>query len=138
VVITEKVPTSYIYTVCYGDTDAGGVVYFANYLRMCERSWYFYLKQRGWDLAAAEKDGLYLTVKQVEATYKAPARYGMTLEIITTLQETGRASLWFHHEIRNQINRALLAEVRNQMVAINASGKLQRFPRDLQKVLQRK
>ena len=132
----EKSPAPYCYTVCYGDTDAGGVVYFANYLRMCERSWYFYLKQRGWDLAAAEKEGVYLTVKQVEADYRVPARYGMTLEIITTIRKTGRASLWFYHEIRDQATRALLAEVRNQMVAINTSGKLQRFPAGLQKIIQ--
>ena len=132
----ERLPAPYCHTVCYGDTDAGGVVYFANYLRMCERSWYFYLKQRGWDLAAAEKKGLYLTVKRVEADYKVPARYGMTLEIITTVQKRGRASLWFRHEIRDQAGSTVFAEIRNQMVAINSEGKLQRFPDGLQRILQ--
>ena len=126
----------YRYTISYGDTDAGGVVYFTNYLRLCERSWFHFLKERGWDLSAKERDGnLYLTVKKVEADYIAPARYGTTVEIVTTVGKLSRASFWFHHILRNAQNGSLFAAVRNQMVAVDTTGKLQRLPGPLQKIL---
>lgn len=126
---------SYFYTISYGDTDAGGVVYFANYLRICERSWFNYLKKRGWDLSEEERNGIYLTVKKVEADYLSPARYGTTIETITSIQSLGRASFWFLHTLRDAENGTIFTTVRNQMVAVDTTGKLHRLPRPLQKIL---
>ena len=125
----------YLYTICYGDTDAGGVVYFANYLRLCERSWFNYLKERGWDLSREEQNGIYLTVKKVEAHYLSPARYGMTLEIQTTIASLGRANFWFHHTLRDHTTQASIALVKNQMVAVDTSGKLKRLSKRLHQIL---
>ncbi len=111
------------------------MVYFANYLRICERSWFKYLKQRGWDLSEKAKEGVLLTVKRVEAEYFSPARYGMTLDIETKVETLTRASLWFYHRITDHSNQVLFAEVRNQMVAVSLSGKLLRLPSDLMKIL---
>jgi len=125
----------YHYTVCYGDTDAGGVVYFANYLRFCERSWFDYLKALGWDLSKEERKGPYLTVKKIEAEYLSPARYGVTVEVVTTLHALGRASFWFHHTLRDAETHMVFATVRNQMVAVDTGGRLRRLPQSLQQIL---
>ncbi len=126
----------YHYTISYGDTDAGGVVYFANYLRLCERSWFRFLKERGWDLAVRERDGaLFLTVKKVEADFIAPARYGTTVEIVTTVENLTRASLWFRHVLRDAETQTQFATVRNQMVAVDGAGKLRRLPPTLREIL---
>ncbi len=127
---------SFLYTVCYGDTDAGGVVYFANYLRLCEHSWFRFLKTRGWDLSKEEKDGgPYLTVKKVEAEYVSPARYGVTVEVVTSVSDMERASFWFQHLLRDAQSQTLFARIRNQMVAVDASGRLRRLPENLRQIL---
>ncbi len=128
--------TPYHYTISYGDTDAGGVVYFANYLRLCERSWFRFLKTRGWDLSKEEKDGgPYLTVKKVTAEYISPARYGVTVEVLTSVSEMGRASFWFRHLLRDAQSQTLFARIQNQMVSVDASGKLRRLPERLRQIL---
>ena len=126
----------FLFPVCYGDTDAGGVVYFARYLDMCERSWTDYLKKRSWDLAEKAREGIILAVKRVEADYLAPARYGITIEILTTPEELSRASFWFHHLLRDHQTHAPLAEIRTRMVAMNPSGKILRLPKELKKCLE--
>ncbi len=126
---------SYLHTICYGDTDAGGVVYFATYLRLCEEAWLHFLKQRGWDLSAMHTSGMYLTVKRVEADYLTPARFGEKIEIVTRIHELSRASFWFRHVLRNPGDSTLYATVRNQMVAVDTSGKLRRLPLALKEIL---
>ncbi len=121
----------YLFPVCYGDTDAGGVVYFARYLEMCERAWSDYLKKRNWDLMEKAHEGIVLAVKRVEADYITPARYGITVEIITTPEKIARASFWFHHLLRDHQSHTLLADIRTRMVALNPSGKVLRLPPDL-------
>ena len=126
----------YLYTICYGDTDAGGVVYFATYLRLCERAWTAYLDSRGWNLAAKAKEGVVLTVKRAEADYLSPARYGMTVAITTRIEEASRASFWFHHEIREGAPGTLFARIRVQMVAVSPTGKILRLPDALREIIE--
>jgi len=126
----------YLYPVCYGDTDAGGVVYFARYLEMCERAWTDYLKKLGWSLAEKSRKGIILAVKRVEADYHTPARHGMLVEITTSPSELSRASFWFEHHLRNQRDHATLAVIRTRMVALNPSGKVLRLPQELRTLLE--
>ncbi len=130
--------TPYFYTICYGDTDAGGVVYFATYLRLCERAWTAYLDAQGWNLAAKAKEGVVLTVKRVEADYLSPARYGTTVAITTRIEEASRASFWFHHEIRESASGTLFARIRAQMVAVRPTGKILRLPDALREIIERR
>lgn len=104
---------------------------------MCERSWFTYLRQQGWDLADKEKEGIYLTVKKVEADYLSPARYGTMVEIKTEIQHVTRASFWFHHLIRDHYTQTPLAEVRTQMVVINSLRKILRLPPELKNILRK-
>ncbi len=125
----------YLYTICYGDTDAGGVVYFAHYLRLCERAWTAFLNRKGWSLSEKAKDGILLTVKRIEAEYLSPAWYGMTVEVLTVPREIARASFWFYHRIRNHATGAPIADIRSQMVPIRPTGKILRIPPDLRFIL---
>src|SRR5215467_11400089 len=86
--------------IYYEDTDCGGVVYYANYLKYFERARTQYLEDRGISVAELLRDGTQFVVVHAELDYKAPAKYGETLVIDTTLSEEGRASLKFSHVIR--------------------------------------
>lgn len=82
--------------VYFEDTDAGGVVYYANYLKFCERARTEWLRTTGLaqNRLAAEQ-GIIFVVRSVEADYLRPAVLDDMLEIVTSLDKLGRASLDF-------------------------------------------
>ncbi|MBW2038252.1 MAG: YbgC/FadM family acyl-CoA thioesterase [Deltaproteobacteria bacterium] len=114
--------------IYYGDTDAGGVVYYANYLQYFEKSWFEYLATRGLSLADWEKEGIYFIVKRVEIDYYSSARYGEVIQIQTEVSELTKASFTFHHRVIVKDTVRLIAEGKNQMVCITAEGKPRRLP----------
>ena len=66
------------FRVYYDDTDAGGIVYHANYLIYCERARSELFFQKGMSPAS---DGGHFVVKKLEADYKKPAKLGDMLEV---------------------------------------------------------
>ena len=82
--------------VYYEDTDAGGVVYYANYLRFFERARTELLRQAGAGRALLQaQDELGFVVRRVEADYLAPARLDDALEIHASIERLGGASADF-------------------------------------------
>jgi acyl-CoA thioester hydrolase len=87
--------------VYYEDTDAGGVVYYANYLRFLERARTEWLRALGFEQDALASDaGVIFAVRRVEVDYLKPARFNDALTVHVRLAERGRASLVFAQEIR--------------------------------------
>ena len=86
--------------VYYEDTDAAGVVYYANYLKFCERARTDWLRAVGFgqQRLAAEQD-IVVVVRAVQADYLQAAVLDDQLEVITTLERLGRASLVFAQKI---------------------------------------
>jgi len=78
--------------IYYEDTDCGGVVYYANYLKYFERARTQYLEDRGFSVAELMKAGRVFVVVHAEVDYRTPARYGDTLEIETTVAEMNAAA----------------------------------------------
>ena len=78
--------------VYYEDTDAAGVVYYANYLKFAERARAEMLYALGWDQRQlAQDEGIAFAVRRCNADYLAPARLGDIVEIRTSLAgEPGR------------------------------------------------
>jgi acyl-CoA thioester hydrolase len=87
--------------VYYEDTDAGGVVYYANYLKFCERARTDWLRAMGF-----EQNRLYLeqdivfVVRTVKADYLQAAVLDDLLNVVTTIDKLGHASLVFAQTIR--------------------------------------
>ncbi len=79
--------------VYYDDTDAGGVVYHANYLKFFERARTEWLRSLGFDqrTLASELDTLFI-VRRADTHFKAPARLDDQLTIRSVLTHLGRAS----------------------------------------------
>jgi acyl-CoA thioester hydrolase len=82
--------------VYYEDTDAGGVVYYANYLRYFERCRTEWLRALGIDQSALARDqGLQFVVARIEAEYRQPARLDDELEIHACARQVGHCSILF-------------------------------------------
>lgn len=86
--------------VYYEDTDAGGVVYHANYLRFMERARTEWLRTLGFeqDQLAQELSAVFV-VAGLEITYRKPARLDEALSVSVKIDTIGRASLLFKQEI---------------------------------------
>jgi acyl-CoA thioester hydrolase len=82
--------------VYYEDTDAGGIVFYANYLKFFERARTEWLRAAG--VAQQElldQEGAAFVVKSATIDYHAPARLDDELTITTTIDKLGRASVQF-------------------------------------------
>lgn len=80
--------------VYWEDTDAGGIVYYANYLRFFERARTEWLRALGLDQQRLrERDGTLFVVADARIAYRAPARLDDVLRVTVALAEAGRASL---------------------------------------------
>jgi acyl-CoA thioester hydrolase len=85
--------------VYYEDTDAGGIVFYANYLKFFERARTEWLRALGiGQQELLDADGTAFVVKTASLDYHAPARLDDELTIRTTIEKLGRASVQFAQE----------------------------------------
>ncbi len=113
--------------VYYEDTDFGGIVYYANYLKFIERGRSEWVRELGIDQVAMKRDdGVVFAVRRVEADYYAPARYDDELIVTTTVEAVTGARL----TLRQTVERAgeALFSALVTIVAINESGAAARLP----------
>ena len=86
--------------VYYEDTDAAGVVYYANYLKFAERARTEWLRQTGFNQAALLADrGLVFVVRSVQADYLRGASLDDQLEVLTRIERIGGASVIFSQNV---------------------------------------
>ncbi len=120
-------PESLMVRVYYEDTDAAGVVYYANYWRFCERGRTEWLRRQGFDQQQLmDETGIAFVVRRVEGDYHRPARLDDTLQILTSVSTLKRASLSFSQKIFRDaellfeaaVSVACLDTKRNRAVAI--------------------
>lgn len=123
--------------IYYEDTDCGGVVYYANFLRYFERARTEYLRDRGFEVAAYAAAGLVFVVAHAEVSYQAPARYNDVLDIETAVVDVTRTSLTFAHAIRRIGDDRVIVEGAARLVCVDERGKPRRLPEDLRALLQR-
>jgi acyl-CoA thioester hydrolase len=116
-----------ILRVYYEDTDLGGVVYYANYLRFLERGRTEWARERGVDQGRLRVDeGLVFAVRRVEVDYLSPARFDDVLEVRTEVLGTTAARVALSQEVWREGDRLLDARV--TLVAMDATGKPRRIP----------
>lgn len=87
--------------VYYEDTDAGGVVYHANYLAYMERARSEWLRTLGFDnRSLARREGVIFAVRRASIDYHRPANLDELLDVSVRLKKRGRASLVFEQQVR--------------------------------------
>ena len=114
--------------IYYEDTDCGGVVYYANYLRYMERARTEYLASKGYAVKKLMDEGTIFMVLRAEVDYRSPARYGDTIEIETWARDITRATMVFEHIMREKTSQRVFVECRAKVVYVDVSGKPKRLP----------
>jgi len=109
--------------VYYEDTDAGGVVYYANYLRFMERARTEWLRTLGFEQdQLAQELSVVFAVAGLEIAYRKPARFNDALSVSAKIDTIGRASLLFKQEIWREgsnNSRELLTTASVKVVCVN-------------------
>jgi len=105
-------PHNFAIRVYYDDTDAGGIVYHANYLRFAERARTEALRDLGVPHAALVNNfGLMFVVRRVKLDYLRPARVDDSLIVLTTVSRLGAASVGLTQMVMRADERLAVAEV---------------------------
>ena len=116
-------------TVYFEDTDAAGVVYYANYLKFMERARSDMLRAVGIDQNAVLRSGggAYY-VADVSIRYVKPARLGEDLIVVSSIEEIRAASVRIHQRVMR--GEELLTDARVTAAFLDANGRPQRQPKE--------
>ena len=115
--------------VYYEDTDMGGVVYYANYLRFIERARSDWVRKLGNDQNAMRDGGLIWVVQRVEADYRTPARFDDELMIETEVVKVSPARLVMAQRVTRGKTEIFHAKV--TVACVTAEGRPQRLPAEI-------
>jgi acyl-CoA thioester hydrolase len=86
--------------VYYEDTDSGGVVYYANYLKFMERARTELLRSIGYQQDQLQQElGIIFAVHSVNIQYRKPARFNDELNVVTLISALGKASISFKQSV---------------------------------------
>ena len=114
-------------TVYYEDTDMGGIVYHANYLKFIERARSAWVRGLGIDQVALRGEGTVFAVRRMEADFLAPARLDDVLEVFTDVVDSSGVRIRLNQEVRMGPKTLFRAMV--ELVAIDfKTGGVRRLP----------
>ena len=120
--------------IYYEDTDAGGVVYYANYLKYLERARSEAIYSLGLTNANLQKDhDTLIIVKSCNIEYKKPAKFEDELEIISSILSKTKTSFTMLQIIKK--NKEIISEATVQLVTVNKEGKPIKIPEILNNLL---
>ena len=116
--------------VYYEDTDAGGVVYYANYLKFIERARTEYLRELGLEQdELKQKDSIIFVVRKVEAEYLLPAKFNQALIVETTITTLNKISVLFEQKILDKKSNKVLFTALVKVVCVSSQTfKASRIP----------
>ena len=107
------------FRVYYEDTDAGGVVFYANYLKFIERGRTEYLRDLGFDQGSlAEEKNIVFVVKSLSADYLSPAYLDDMIEVQTIIKSNKNASLVFTQKILSLEKNTVLFNAEVKVVSV--------------------
>ena len=120
--------------IYYEDTDAGGVVYYANYLKYLERARSEAIYSLGLTNTNLQKDhDSLIIVKSCNIEYKKPARFEDELEIISSILSKTKTSFTMLQIIKK--NDEIISEAQIKLVTVNQNGKPVKLPEILDSFL---
>lgn len=118
--------------VYYEDTDVGGVVYYANYLKYMERGRSDMLRLLGVDQSALMSE-IRFVVRRCEIDYRAPAHLDDILQVHTRITRIGGASLMMEQDIKKDgqiLNRGVI-----KVGVLDGQGNVARLPQEIKNKL---
>lgn len=114
--------------IYYQDTDAGGVVYFANYLKFFEKSWFEFLLSIGISLPEWEKDDTYIIIKTAFIDLTEKLKYGDIIEVNSSLIELKNVYFVMAHTVIR--DGKITAKGETKMACISRDGRPKRMPEE--------
>ncbi len=117
--------------IYYEDTDAGGVVYHANYLRYFERGRTEYLRERGLSVGELAAQGYIFPVIRLEIEYRAPAVHDDLVRVATEVLSVGKTSFTLGQQVVRALDGKLLADGKVTLVCTTPLMKARRLPEEL-------
>jgi len=121
--------------IYYHDTDAAGVVYYANYLKYLEEARTELLEQKGLSIKTFNDRGLLYAVSQCTIQYKSSARYGETLICGAQIKKITAVKLIFDQTIHEKKTNRLVVESEVTLVCLDKNFKPAPLPEDLKSLL---
>ena len=121
--------------IYYHDTDAGGVVYYANYLKYFEEARTEYFEKQGLGVAPFLARGFLYAVRSCHILYKAPARYGDIIMATADVEKLTGAQIFFNQAVSNEQSGRILVEAQIVLVCLDKDFKPQPLPLELKEKL---
>lgn len=116
--------------IYYHNTDCGGVVYYAEYLKFFEEARTELMRNQGIAIEDLMKEDVLFVVARQEIDYKLPAHYADVLEVKTDVTGISRAKIEFTYEIKNQ-NNQIVCTARTVMVCVDKNLKPKTIPESI-------
>jgi acyl-CoA thioester hydrolase len=116
-------------TVYFEDTDAYGIVYYANYLKFMERARSDFIRAVGVDQAAElRSSGSAYAVVDVDIRYRKPARLGDDVQVVSTVDQVRASSVHIHQRVMR--GPELLTEANVTAAFLDGEGRPRRQPKE--------
>ncbi len=107
--------------VYYEDTDSGGVIYYANYLKFMERARTEWLRHLGLEQdELRDQDGVLFVVRRVTLDLRRPGRFNDELTVGVRIKQLGKASIIFEQNIKRVDDDCLLCNGEVKVACIDA------------------
>lgn len=119
--------------IYYHDTDCGGVVYYANYLKYLEEGRSEYCISKGVNLRQLADAEVLFVVAHTEINYRSPGRYQDKLKVITSVEKIGNTSIQFIQNIARD-NKAII-DSKTIWVCVGSDFKPRPVPADTRRLL---
>lgn len=122
--------------IYYEDTDAGGVVYHANYIKFMERARTEYFRSHGFFVAELAERGFIFPVVRLEVDFRSPALHDDLLSVTTCPIRVGGSSVTLRQNIARKHDGKVLAEGVVTLACISPALKARRIPADIRAMLE--
>lgn len=124
--------------VYYEDTDVGGIVYHANYLKFMERARTEWLRSLGFSQEQLRTENTLFVVRSLNIQYKAPAFLDDELFVTVVIEQQRKVGLMIQQTIQRVNNQEieLLAEAQVEVACISTAGKPKKLPQPLLNILE--
>ncbi|NWF76104.1 MAG: tol-pal system-associated acyl-CoA thioesterase [Nitrospirae bacterium] len=130
----KEIEKTFKIKIYYEDTDAGGVVYYANYLKYLERARTEFFSEKGVDVTQYHNNGYFFVVIHVDIDYKRPAMLGDIIEVTTELVEMKNVTITLNHQILR--DDKVLVDSTVKVACIGRDGKPKRIPDEIRSVFE--
>ena len=121
--------------IYYEDTDAGGVVYYAKYLRYLEQGRTEFLRARGLSLQGLHEQGYLIPVMRLEIDYLAPAVLDDLIRVDTTIREITSATFTLEQRVFRVSDGKMLVDAQVTLACLGPGKKARRLPLELAQAL---